>query len=417
MTQTISQGERQVTGATPRPLDGIRVLDLGQLLAVPFCTQMMAWMGADVIVIETTHRNATRILPPHALGVEDPNTSAVFNLQNGNKRSATINLGTQQGRELVLRLVRTADVLIDNFATGVMEKLGLGYDVVRAVQPDIIMLSLGAFGRTGPLKGAVGLHSIVNAFSGLADVTGYAGGPPRLLGGSVPDPLSGAYSLFALEAAIHHRNLTGHGQYIDVAMYEAMLTLIPEAILDISMNDRDPVRVGSRDAVKVPHNVYRCSGDDAWVAISVGTDEEWRALTNAAGHPEWAEDPRFATAAARRANEDALDAAIGEWTAPLTPWEAAEPLQNAGVMAGPVLKANEVLSDAQLVERGFIIEIDHPIAGRRRQISVPWRSDTLPAPAYRHAPLLGAHTREVLGGILGVDDAEWDTLSAAGVLE
>lgn len=400
-----------------RPLDGIRVLDLGQLLAVPFCTQMMAWMGADVIVIETKHRNATRVLPPHALGVEDPNTSAVFNLMNGNKRSCAINLGTPEGRALLLRLIAVADVLIDNFATGVMEKLGLGYETVRAIRPDIIMLSLGAFGRTGALKSAVGLHSIVNAFSGLADVTGYEGGPPRLLGGSVPDPLSGAYSLFALEAAIRHRNLTGQGQYIDVAMYEAMLTLIPEAIVELSLNDRDPVRIGSRDSVKVPHNVYRCQGDDTWVAISIGSDDEWRTLSETAGHPEWATDPRFATAEARRANEDALDAAISAWTAPWTPWQVAEPLQQAGVMAGPVFKADEVLSDAQLTERGFIIEIDHPIAGKRRQIGIPWRSDTLPAPDHRHAPLLGGHTREVLGEILGVEGAEWDALAAAGVLE
>ncbi len=400
-----------------RPLDGYRVLDLGQLLAVPFCTQMMAWMGADVIVIESKHRNATRILPAFANGVEDFDASAVFNLMNGNKRSCTIKLGTPEGRALVLDLVRTADVIVDNFATGVMEKLGIGYSAVRERRPDIIMLSLGAFGRTGPLKGALGLHSIVNAFSGLADVTGYPGGHPRLMGGSLPDPLSGAYALFALLAAIRHRNLTGEGQYIDVAMYEAMQSLIPEAVIDVSLNDRDPVRIGSRSPVKTPHNVYRCQGDDAWLAISVETDDEWRALCQTVEHPEWQTDPRFATAAARRENEDTLDALITAWTCPQTPWQATERLQQAGVTAGPVLKANEVLTDRQLVERGFIIEIDHPVAGKRRQIGIPWRSDTLPAPNHQRAPLLGEHTQDVLGGILGLDASRLQTLAAAGVLE
>ncbi|MFN8531987.1 MAG: CoA transferase [Dehalococcoidia bacterium] len=399
------------------PLDGLRVLDLGQLLAAPFCTQMMASMGADVIVVETKHRNATRILPPHADGVEGPNTSAVFNLMNGNKRSCTINLDRPEGCDLMHRLLRTTDVLVDNFATGVMEKLGLGYDAVRAIRPDIIMLSIGAFGRSGPLKDAVGLHSIVNAYSGLADVTGYPGGPPRLIGGSVPDPLSGAYALFALLAAIRHRQITGEGQYIDVAMYEATLSLIPEAVIDLSLNDRDPVRRGNHGSRNAPHANYRCEGDDAWVAISVETDEEWRAFCAAAGRPQWQADPRFATAAARQANEDVLDAMLAAWTSRLTPWQVTERLQAAGVMAGPVLNAAEVLADRHLTERGFIVEIDHPIAGRRRQVGIPWLADSLPTAEHRHAPLLGQHTREVVSGLLGLDDAAWDTLVAARVLE
>lgn len=402
--------------ARPLPLDGTRVLDLGQFIAMPFCTQWLAWMGAEVIVVESRRHLTSRSAPPFAPGHEgDPDASGYFNLLYGSKKSCTIDMTTEAGRGLVRRLAAVSDVMVDNFSTGVLEKLGLGYDVIRPLNPALVMVSCGAFGRTGPMRHAMGFHSAVNLFSGVADVTGYPGGHPRILGGVLPDPLGGAYSVFAILAALHHRRRTGHGQFIDLAMYETMLPLIPEAVIDLTLNGVDPVRIGNRDRVKAPHGIYRGRDADTWVAISVAGEEEWRLFCAAAGHPEWASDPRFADAAARHANADALDRLVEGWTRGHTPREATEILQRAGVAAGPVLGADDLLRDPQLRARGLVVENDHPTGGRRPQLGVPWRTDSV-AIEYRRAPLLGEHTHEVLTKLLGFSEAEYAALETDGVL-
>lgn len=245
--------------AQPLPLEGIRVLDLGQFIAIPFCTLWLAWLGAEIIVIESRRRMTSRTAPPFVADhAGEPNASGYFNLLYSSKKSCTVDMTTAAGRDIVRRLAGVCDVMVDNFSTGVLEKLGLGYAAVAAVNPSIVMLSSGAFGRTGPMRNARGLHSAVNLFSGVADVTGYVDGDPRILGGVLPDPLSGTYSNFALLAALHHRERTGQGQFIDVAMHEAMLTLIPEAVIDLTLNGVEPERVGNRDRVNAPHGIYRC---------------------------------------------------------------------------------------------------------------------------------------------------------------
>jgi crotonobetainyl-CoA:carnitine CoA-transferase CaiB-like acyl-CoA transferase len=265
------------------------------------------------------------------------------------------------------------------------------------------------------MKQARGLHSAVNLFSGVADVTGYLGGAPRILGGVLPDPLSGTYGCFAVMSALHHRNRTGEGQFIDLAMYEAMMTLIPEAIVDLTLNDRDPARMGNRDRIRAPHGIYRCSEPDTWVAISVGTEKEWDALCRVAGHPEWRADVRFSDAAARRANVAALDRALEAWTRSATPDAITEALQGARVAAGPVLRTDQLLDDERIARLGAVIETDHPIAGRRRQMGLPWRMDGARA-KYERAPLLGEHTRNVMTRLLSMSSTEYDALHAAGVV-
>jgi crotonobetainyl-CoA:carnitine CoA-transferase CaiB-like acyl-CoA transferase len=306
-------------------------------------------------------------------------------------------------------------VMIDNFSTGVLEKLGLGYDVISGLNPAIIAVSCGAFGRAGPMKDARGLHSAVNLFSGVADVTGYPGGAPRILGSGLPDPLSGTYAMFAIMAALHHRRRTSEGQFIDLAMYEAMLTLIPEAVIDLTLNGVDPTRSASRDRVHAPHGIYRCREADTWVAVSVTSPENWHALCRIAGHPEWLADVRFRDETARRANVGALDAAIEGWTRQLDVGEVTDALQAAGVAAGPVLRPDELLEDVQLQARGAVVTTEHPVAGKRRQLGLPWRMDSLGVD-YRRAPLLGEHTREILTGLLGLSEAEYAQLDADGVL-
>jgi crotonobetainyl-CoA:carnitine CoA-transferase CaiB-like acyl-CoA transferase len=400
----------------PLPLRDIRVLDLGQFIAMPFCTQWLAWLGAEVIVVESRRHLTSRGAPPFAVGQEgDPNATGYFNLLYGRKKSCLIDLTTAAGRELVKRLAAVSDVMVDNFSTGVLEKLELGYDTVRRIRPDIVMLSCSAFGRTGPMRDAKGFHSAVNLFSGVSDVTGYPGGQPRILGGCLPDPFGGVASVFAVLAALHHRRRTGQGQYIDLAMYEVMLSAIPEAVIAYTMCGLEPVRTGSRHPVKVPHGIYRCRDADTWVALSVDDDIMWRRFCDAIGHPEWTVDARFADASARRANEGALDEGIGHWTRGRPLGEVTAILQQAGIAAGPVLRADQLLVDRQLCERGTVIENDHPVGGRHRQIGLPWRMDTVGV-EYCRAPLLGEHTHEVLTKLLGLSDAEYARLGTEGVL-
>ena len=322
---------------------------------------------------------------------------------------------TAAGRDVVRRLAGKVDVMVDNFSTGVLEKLGLGYDLIGKLNPGIVMVSCGAFGRSGPMRYARGLHSAVNLFSGVADVTGYLDGEPRILGGVLPDPLSGTYGMFAIMAALHHRNRTGQGQFIDLAMYEAMMTLIPEAVIDVTLNDADPKRTGNRDKLKAPHGIYPCRENDTWIAISVDNDEEWRSLCRVSGHGEWLNDPRFANAEGRVTHVGLLDAAIEDWTRQVSVDGTVDNLQAAGVPAGPVVRCDQLLDDPQLQAHGSVVTIDHPTAGPHRQLGLPWQMDSLSV-QYNRAPLLGEHTHEILTGLLGIDEAEYQRLEADGVL-
>jgi crotonobetainyl-CoA:carnitine CoA-transferase CaiB-like acyl-CoA transferase len=394
----------------------VRVLDFGQFIAVPFCTQWLGWLGADVIAIESRTHLISRTAPPFAPGRQgDPNGSGYHNLLYSTKKSCTLDMRTAAGRDLARRLAGVCDVVVDNFSTGVMEKLGLGWETLSALNPRLIMLSCGAFGRSGPMRNAMGFHSAVNLFSGVAEVTGYVDSHGRLMGGVLPDPMGGAYATFAIQAALLHRDRTGEGQFIDQAMFESMLALIPEAVMDYSMNGVEPRRTGNRDKAKAPHGIYRCAVPDTWIAISVDGDADWRAFCLAIGHGEWLDDARFANPAARLENLAALDAAVEGWTRGIALSDAVERLQAGGIAAGPVLRSDQLLEDPQLNARGMFVASDHPVAGAYRQLGLPWRMDSVGV-GYRRAALIGEHTREVLTGLLGLDDAEFARLEAEGAL-
>ena len=271
-------------GPTGRlPLNGLRVVDFGHIVAMPFASQWLAFMGAQVICIESRQRPVNRMRPPYADGNPGVNRSGAFNLLNMSKLSLTVNLREEAGRQIVQDLVRQSDVVTENFSTGTMEKLGLGYRELVRLRPDLVMLSVSAAGRTGPMKDFVGFHAAVLMLSGMASITGYSGGHPRGLGSYFPDPLSGMYGVYALLLALYHRRKTGEGGYIDVAMTEAMMSIMPEPIIDYTMNSQQPERAGNMDRIRAPHGVYPCEGVDAWVAISVGSEAEWRALCR--GYP------------------------------------------------------------------------------------------------------------------------------------
>ena len=398
-----------------RPLEGVRVLDLGQLIAVPYATQVLGWLGAEVILVENPNLQPVRTLPPFADGIRGVNRSGGFNLLNTSKRSLVLDLNDVEGRGLARRLALISDVVVENFATGVVEKLGLDYDSLRRPRPDIVYLSVAAFGRSGPLKDFAGFHSVVNLFSGVAAVTGYPGGHPRILGGFPPDFIGGSYSLLAILQALHHRARTGQGQRIEVSMTEAFATLIPEAAADHSLHGIEPERVGNRDRAKAPHGIYRCAGEQRWVAISVADGEGWRALCAVAGQPEWADDPSFRTMPDRQANVAALDALIEAWTAGQDAADVARALQAAGVAATEVMSARDLLADEHLRERGFLSTVRHPETGDRAMGTTAWRIDGRRPDGLTPAPGLGEHTSYALRDLLALSEADVKRLEERGV--
>ena len=403
-------------GEAVGPLRGIRVADFGQVIAAPVTAQMLGWLGAEVILVETESRFTTRVWPPFADGEFGINRSGGFNLVNNNKLSCSLDLRRADALEMAKGIISVSDVLLENYATGVMEHLGLGYEEVKRVRPDIVYMSLGAFGRSGPFKNPTGFHSVINLFSGLADVTGYPGTHPRIMGGLIPDAFSGCYCVLAVLEALYHRSRTGEGQFIEVSMTEAMTGMIPEAVMEYSLTGKEPERDGNRDGRKAPHNVFRCLGDEQWVAISVETDAQFRALSEAAGHADWAEDPRFATSAERLANQDALEAVVQEWTASLEAPDVVSKLQSVGVPAAPVQDSAEVLADPHLAERGFVAHPEHPVAGKRPVPILPWAADGVRARELRAAPMFGQHNEWVLRELLQVPDEDYQRLVSSGAI-
>ena len=398
------------------PLRGIRVADFGQVIAAPVTAQMLGWLGAEVILVETESRFTTRVWPPFADGKFGINQSGGFNLVNNNKLSCSLDLGNPDALAVARDIVRVSDVLVENYATGVMERLGLGYDEVRKLRPDIVYMSLGAFGRSGPFKDLTGFHSVINLFSGLAAVTGYPGTHPRIMGGLIPDAFSGCYCVLAVLEALYHRSRTGEGQFIEVSMTEALTGMIPEAVMEFSLTGREPEKTGNRDGRKAPHNVFRCQGEEKWVAVSVETDEQFRALAQATGNPGWADDPRYATTQARLENQDALESSLRQWTAGLSVKTVVATLQTAGVPAAPVNDSAEVLADSHLVERGFVVRPEHPVAGTRPVLSLPWAADGRRADELRPAPTFGEHNDWVLKELLQVPDEEYERLVSTGAI-
>ena len=404
------------SGQAPLPLQGIRVADFGQVIAAPVTAQMLGWLGAEVILVETESRFTTRVWPPFADGEFGINNSGGFNLVNGNKLSCSLDLRSPDARELARDLIKVSDVLVENYATGVMENLGLGYGEVKKLRPDIVYMSLGAFGRSGPFKNLTGFHSVINLFSGLAAVTGYPGTHPRIMGGLIPDAFAGCYGVLAVLEALYHRSRTGEGQFVEVSMTEALTGMIPEAVMDYSLTGKEQPRTGNRNGRKAPHNVFRCLGEEKWVAVSVETDAQFRALAQATGNPGWANDARFATLAARLENQDALETLVQHWTAGQDVAEVVATLQATGVPAAPVSDSAEVLADPHLTERGFVAHVEHPVAGTRPVLSLPWAADGHRVDDLRPAPAFGQHNQWVLKELLQVPDEEYERLVTSGAI-
>jgi len=399
------------------PLAGVRVADFTWVWAGPFCTMQLAHLGAEVVRVESARRVCLlRHLPPWLEGKPGINRSGYFNQYNQGKRSITLDLSQPEAKEIAKRLVAASDVAAENFAAGVIERLGLGYEALKRVKEDIIMISMSGYGQTGPESGYVSYGPAQVPLAGMSSLTGYAGWQPMHVGMSYGDPNAGRHAAFAVLAALLYRERTGKGQYIDMSQWESTMVLLGEGFMDFAMNGTQPPRSGNRDPWMAPHGIFRCDGEDQWLSIACGSDGEWRALCRAMGKPELADDPRFLALADRKTNEDALEAIVEEWTSKQDPMAATELLQAAGVAAFPPMVNYMLDADPHLAERGFWVEKEHPEVGAVRHAGIPWRMSETPCEVWRAAPTLGQDNDYVFGELLGMSGKQIAELAERGVI-
>ncbi len=404
------------------PLRGVRVVDFTWFGAGPYTTRVLADHGAEVIRIESSKRvDRLRILPPFRdkKRNDSVNRSGYFADRNSNKLSVTINLKHPDAAALILRLIAQADMVTSNFTVGTLEGLGLGYEQARAVKEDIIFLEMGMQGSYGPDSKLVGYGQTVSALTGLYHMSGLPGRMPVGTGTNYPDHVPApAHSAFALLVALRHRRRTGQGQYIDLSQAETMVSLLGPAILDYTVNGRVQMPQGNRSESAVPNGVYPCRGDDRWIAVSVTSDVQWKALLAELDLPDVAADPRFVTVDERRRHHDELDEIISARTRDRDAFELMDRLQQQKIAAGVVENYRDLIEvDPQLRHRGQFVVLDHPEMGPSIYDRPPFVLTGVSEPPMRTpAPLLGQHTRQVCTDLLGLDDAEIDRLVDEGVL-
>ena len=372
-------------------LDGVRVIDLSRVLAGPYCGALLGDMGADVIKVEDPQvGDESRTWPPHKDG-----ESAGYIVNNRNKRGIAVNLKTAEGVEVVHRLARRADVLIENFRTGTMEEFGLGYDTLAAANPRLVYASVSAFGRTGPRAAGAGYEALMQAFSGIMSITGEPGGPPVRCGVSFLDLTTGILCAFGVLNALYYRERTGLGQRVDGSLLETALGLLNFQAEGYLLAGTVPRALGSAHPSLSPYRNFRCR-DDQWVFIAGANDRLWRRLAIALELPGMADDPRFATNIERVQHRADLEAALEKAIAAHDREPLLGRLEAAGVPATPVNTVDQVLNDPQTASRPTIRRMTHPRLGEIPVVGMPVTFSRIRPDVRRHAPLRGEHTDEVL---------------------
>lgn len=420
LSEPVRRKSRRETNDAPptRPLEGLRVCDFSWVYAGPAATRSLVDWGATVVKVESTRfLDALRTGQPYKDGVVGPERSANFCNVNIGKLGITLDLAKPEARQLALQLADWADVVVENFSPGAMKEWGLEYETLRIRNPGLIMLSTCLNGATGPQAQLAGYGTMGAALSGFHDLTGWPDRPPAGPFLAYTDYVSPKFIAASILAALDHRARTGQGQYIDLSQAEASLHFLAPAILDYTVNERLRTRDGNNSEEAAPHGVFRCAGDDAWVAIVAETEAQWHSLCAAMEHPEWAEDDRFALLARRYARRDQLATLIEEWTRERSSAEAEAILQAAGVPAHRVSNAAEVLADAQLLARGHFVIVNQPEVGEVL-VEGPRFRLSRSGPAVLHpAPTLGQHNELVLKEILGLSDDAIAELVVSGALE
>ncbi|MCP5096754.1 MAG: CoA transferase [Chloroflexi bacterium] len=392
------------------PLEGLIVLDLTRVLVGPYATMILADMGADVIKIEMPGTgDDARAFPPHING-----ESAYFMSLNRNKRGMTLNLKKGAGKQVFLDLVRKADVLVENFRPGTMTKLGLDYETLREVNPRLIYAAASGFGQTGPYSRRAAYDAVVQAMGGIMSVTGQAGGEPTRVGTSMGDITAGLFTAIGVLTAVYHREKSGKGQMVDVAMLDSQVAILENAIARYTVTGQVPQPIGNRHPSIIPFETFATA--DGTIMVAAGNDALWRKLCVALGEPDLATDARFVTNPMRAENYDELWPILASLLSrkETAVWQTI--LDEAGVPNGPINNVAQVMADPQVQAREMIVDVDHPVAGHTDLPGIPIKLSETPGSIRTPAPLLSQHTHNILAELLNYDQDCIESLQNEGVL-
>lgn len=409
------------------PLAGTRVLDLTRVWAGPVAARVLADLGAEVISIVAASMLINAPMPEEIVKLvatfpdNDPgekpwNRHSMQNDFARNKLGMTLDLSTDAGLDIFKRLVKVSDVVLENYSPRVMPNFGLDYESLKKINPGIILCSMPGYGDSGPYRDYISFGTNLYPFSGFSSLMGYPDEGPMMSGNAYPDPIASLNAANAILTALFFRKRTGKGQYINLSQAEGSTCLIGETVLGYALNGKVPPRAANRHPAHAPQGAYPCKGEDKWVAIAVTSEEEWLALGEAMGNPDWMNGERFSDQLSRLKNQDEMDELISSWTRKSSHYEVMNLLQEARVPAGAVVNAPELLSDPHLNERGFFWEIEHPEAGRHRYCAFPIKLSETPARPIRPAPCLGEHNEYVLGEILDLSEEEIKDLEEQKVI-
>ncbi len=385
----------------------------------PLTLKFFADYGATVIRLETTTRPCvTRTSSPFTDKKPGLNRSGYFNHFSGNMMSVSLNMNHPTGIQIAKELVAKADVVMENFTPGIMDRWGLGYEELRKIKPDLIMVRQNGFGTAGPYRNLAAFGMILAAIAGIPNFIGWPDRGPLPVGvGAYTDCISPRYAAAAVIAALDYRDRTGKGQLIDLSQFETALSFVLPGLLDAAVNGREPQRRGNATPFAAPHNVYPCKGEERWCTVAVLRDDQWAALCASIGRPELVGDPRFDTLLARKEHEKEIDDIVRSWTITHTAEQVMAILQEAGVPAGIVSNAADLYDDPQLRQRGLFWPMEHPEMGTFTHLGTSLRLSKTPANAYTPSPCIGEHNEYVLTKILGKTDEEFVELLAEGALE
>jgi len=396
----------------PRALDDIRIVDLTRVIAGPYATTLLADMGAQIIKIELPERGDDgRYGYPTVDGVP-----VVFLALNRNKKGITLDLRKPQGAELFRRLVGTADVVVENFAAGTMEKWGFGYAALSQINPRLIYAALSGFGQSGPYAQRTSYDIIAQAMGGLMALSGFPDGPPTRGGGALGDFIGGVFTALGVLCAVHYRDRTGKGQMVDVSNMDAIFSMLDNWPTVYGLTGQLPQRMGNRHPFTAPYDCFRAQ--DGWVVIAVGNSQLFRALVTAMGMPDLGRDPRFKSPNARLERHDEVNGIVGDWVKDRTVAEVLQALgpEGANVPCAPVMTLDRLVADPQVRARQMIVDLPHDKLGKVPVTGVPFKLSESPGSIDHLGPELGQHNDEIYGGLLGLSASEMDQLRNDGVI-
>jgi crotonobetainyl-CoA:carnitine CoA-transferase CaiB-like acyl-CoA transferase len=392
-----------------RALAGVRVLDLSRFVAGPFCCQILGDHGADVVKVEKPDGEPARHMPPFVQG-----ESLYFLAYNGSKRGITVNQRSPEGLELLRKLMAKADIVVENFRTGTLEKMGLDYGPLAAINPGLILVSISGFGTQGPYIGRPAFDEIIQGMSGLASMTGESGGPPTLTGTYVADFVTGLYAAIGALVAHHLREQTGRGQWVQTNLLDSLVSILNTSVSRYLLTGQAPRRQGNRNPLIAPGNIYQAR--DGHITIEVLTQDMWEDLARAIGREDLLRDPRFADVVSRQQHADALDREVQAWMGTRSVDEIVSTMERRSIPCGPVLDIPALVKDPQLLVNQTVVEVEYPPLGRVPVLAPPIRLQNEASPRRGRPPRLGEHTEEVLAAWLGLTAGEVESLRKAGAL-